>query len=81
MKGSHPKGFLRKGVQKICSKLTGEHPCQSVISINLLCIFIEIALRHGSSPVDLLYIFRTHFPNSTSGRQLLINEIVKQFPK
>ena len=27
--------FLRKGVQEICSKFTGEHPCQSVISIKL----------------------------------------------
>ena len=27
--------FLRKGVLKICSKFTGEHPCQSVISIKL----------------------------------------------
>ena len=27
--------FLEKGVQKICSKSTGEHPCRSVISIKL----------------------------------------------
>ena len=27
--------FLRKGVLKICSKFTGEHPCGSVISIKL----------------------------------------------
>ena len=31
--------FLEKGVLKIFSKFTGEHPCQSVISINLLHIF------------------------------------------
>ena len=29
--------FLGKGVLKICSKFTGEHPCQSVVSIKLLC--------------------------------------------
>ena len=29
--------FVGKGVLKICSKFTGEHPCQSVISIKLLC--------------------------------------------
>ena len=46
---SHPQVFLRKGVLKICSKFTGEHPCRSVISVN----FIEIALRHGCSPVSL----------------------------
>ena len=35
-RSSHPEVFLRKGVLKICSKFTGEHPCQSVISIKLL---------------------------------------------
>ena len=48
-------------VTERCSKNTlqilGEHPCQSVISIN----FIEIILRHGSSPVNWLYIFRIPF--------------------
>ena len=43
--------FLVKGVLKICSKFTGENPCQSVISMKLLCNFIEITLRHGCSPV------------------------------
>ena len=39
---SHPEVFLGKGVLKICSKFTGEHPCQSAISIKLLCsIFSE----------------------------------------
>ena len=28
---------------------------------------IEIALRHGCSPVNLLHIFRTSFPRNTSG--------------
>ena len=56
---------------KICSKFTGEHLCQSAISIKLLCNFIEIALRHGCSPVKLLHIFRTPFLKNTSGRLLL----------
>ena len=30
--------------------------------------FIEIAFQHGCSPVNLLHIFRTHFPKNTSGR-------------
>ena len=33
--------------------------------------FIEIALRHGCSPVNLLHIFRTPFPKNTSGWLLL----------
>ena len=33
--------------------------------------FIEIALRHGFSPVNLLHIFRTPFPKNASGRLYL----------
>ena len=60
--------FLRKDVLKMCSKFTGDHPCRSAISIKLL---IEIALRHGYSPENLVHIFRTPFLNNTSGRLLL----------
>ena len=34
-KSSRPEMFLTKGVLRICSKFTGEHPCQSVTSIKL----------------------------------------------
>ena len=70
-RSSRSEVFLRKGVQKICSKFTGEHPCRSVISIKLQSNIIEIALRHGCSPVNLLHIFRTPFLRSTSERILL----------
>ena len=70
-RNSHPEVFLEKGVLKICSKFTGEHPCQSVISIKLLCNFIEITLRHGCSPVNSMHIFRTPFLKNPSGRLLL----------
>ena len=63
-RSSRPEVFLGKGVLKICSKFTGEHPCRNVISM----IF---TLRHGCSPVNLLHIFRTPFPNNTSGWPLL----------
>ena len=59
--------FLVKDVLKICSKCTGEHPCRSAILIKFLCNFIEIALRHGYCPVNLLHIFRTLLPKNTSG--------------
>ena len=39
---------------------------------SLLCNFIEIAHRHGCSPLNLLHIFRTPFSRSTS-RWLLLN--------
>ena len=41
---SPPEVFLGKGVLKICSKVTGQDPCQSVISIKMFCNFIEITL-------------------------------------
>ena len=66
-RSSHPEMFLRKGVLEICSKFTGEHTCQSAISIKLLCNFIEITLWHGCSPVYLQHIFRTPFLKNTSG--------------
>ena len=43
-RSSHPEVFLGKGVLKTCSKFTGEHPCQSVISITLLCTFGRLLL-------------------------------------
>ena len=67
-RSSHPEVFLRKGVLKICSKFTGEQPYWSVISIKLLCNFIEITLCHECSPVDLLHVFRTPLPKNTPGR-------------
>ena len=53
--------FLGKAVLKICSKFTGEHPCQGAISIKLQSNVIEIALLLGWSPVNSLHIFRTPF--------------------
>ena len=70
-RSSHPKVFLRKGVRKTCSKFTWEHPWRSAILLMLKSNFIEIALRHGCSPLNLLHIFRTPFPRNTSGWLLL----------
>ena len=65
-RSSPPKAFLGKGVLKICSKFTEEHPYQSAILIKLQSNFIEITLRHGCSPVNLLHILGTPFPKNTS---------------
>ena len=70
-RSSHPELFSRKGVLKICSKFTGEHSCRNAISIKLESNFIDIALRHGCSPVNLLLVFRTPFPRNTPGWLLL----------
>ena len=52
-------------------KCNFNNPCRSAISIKLHCSFIEITLRHGCSPLNLLHIFRTSFDRNTSGRLLL----------
>ena len=51
-RSSPPKMFLIKGVLKIYSKITVEHPYRSSISIKLHCNFTGIALQHGCSPVN-----------------------------
>ena len=69
-RSSHPV-FWKYAAEKI----TGEHPCRSVISKQLQSNFIKITLPHGyCSPVNLLHIFRTTFKN-TSGRLLLFRTI------
>ena len=80
-KSSHPEVFLEKGVLKICSKFTIEHPCRSTISIKLQSNFIEITLRHGCSPVNLLHIFMTLFFKNTFEWLLLVlqKRILKLF--
>ena len=70
-RNSRPEVFLEKGVLEICSKFKGEHLCLSVISIKFQSNFIEITLRHGCFPVNLLHVFRIPFPKNTSGRLLL----------
>ena len=52
-----------RGVLKIYSKFTEVHRCRSTISIRYT--------RHGCSPVNFLYIFRTPFPKKTFGWLLL----------
>ena len=52
---------------KWCSGKMQQMYRRTPMSIKLLCNFIEIALRHDSSPVNLLYIFGTPFPKNTSG--------------
>ena len=79
VRSSHLEVFLVKGVLKICSKFTGEHPYRSAISIKLQSKFIEITLWHRCSPVNLLHIFRTPFLKSTSGRLFLDSGCLNSF--
>ena len=58
---------LGKGVLKICSKFTGKHPRQSVISIKMQSNFTEITLHLGCFPVNVLNIFGTLLFKNTFG--------------
>ena len=77
-RSSHPEVLLGKGVLKICGQFTGEHPSWNAISIKLLCNFIKITLRHGFSPVNLLYIFTTLFIKNTSRWLLLLKVSIER---
>ena len=66
-RSSHPEMFLVKRVLKICSKFTGEHSCQSVISMMLQSNFTETILLHGCSPVNLLHISEHFFLGTSLG--------------
>ena len=60
--------FLGKGVPKICSKFTGEHPCRSVISI------LQLYWNHTSTWVlscKAAAYFRDTFSRSITGLLLL----------
>ena len=48
-----PRGVPRKGVLKICSKFTEEHPCRTAI--------IEIALRQGCFSCKFAIYFQNTF--------------------
>ena len=65
------RGVLRKRYSENMQQIYRTTTCRSVISIQLLCNFIEIKLRHVCSPINLLHIFRTPFLMNTSGRPLL----------
>ena len=67
------RDILRKRCSENISKFTWEQPSQCSISINLLCNFIEFALRHGCPPINLLHSFWKPFPkNTTEGLLLLL---------
>ena len=69
--------FCKKDVLKICSKFTGEHPHQSLISIKLQSNIIEITIRHGCSPVNLPHLLRTPFSKNSSGWLLVASVLSK----
>ena len=71
VRSSPSEVLFREGVLKICCKFTREHPCRSTISMKLQSNFIEIALRHGYFPVNLLHMLRIPYHKNTFGWLLL----------
>ena len=78
------RGVLKKRCSENMQQFIGKHPCRSAISIELpsnpcrsaISIelpsnSIEITLRHGCSPINLLHIFRAPFPTRSFGLLLL----------
>ena len=68
------RGILRERCSEICSKFTGELPCQSETAVKLQSYFIEITLP----PVELLHIFKTPFYKNTY-RGMLLKQITHFF--
>ena len=68
---AHQRCSSENVLWKYVANLQEKNPFESVISIKLQSNLIEIALRDGSSPVNLLHIFKTTFPRNTSGWLLL----------
>ena len=66
-----PDVFLGKSVLKTCYNFTGKTPLPKCDFNKVACNFIEITLRDGCSPVNLLHIFRTPFPENIFGGLLL----------
>ena len=72
-----PRGVPWERCSENVPQIDRRTPCCSVISIKLQSNFIEIALRHGCSPVNLLHIFRTPFLKNSSGWLLLTFGVIQ----
>ena len=62
-----PRGVLKKRCSESMQQIYRRTPMPKCDFNKIVSNFIEIILRHGSSPVNLLHIFRTPFSSNTSG--------------
>ena len=72
-----PKGVLRKRCSENMQQIYRRTPIPKCDFNKVALRLIEVTLRHGCSPVNLLHIFRTPLTKNTSGRMLLF--MVKDF--
>ena len=68
-----PRGVLRKRCSESIQQIYRRAPMLKCNFNKVARNVIEILLRYGCSFVNLLIIFRTPFPNNTSGGLLLKN--------
>ena len=66
------RGVLRKGYSEYMQQILGRTPMPKCDFRKVACNFIEITLRHGYSPENLVHVFRTPFFKGISGGLLLI---------
>ena len=74
MKNKWQKLPSRGALRKRCSEniqVCRRTPMQKLNFNRVASNFIETTLRHGSSPVNVRHISRTHFLKNTSGRLFL----------
>ena len=76
-RNSPPEVFFGKGVLKIYSLFSGEHPRQSVISVKLGSNFTEITVQQRYTPVNFLYIVRTPLYRSSRPKLFLGKSVLK----
>ena len=69
------RGVVKKRCSENKQQIYRRKPCRSAISIKLQRSFIEMVLRHGCSPVNLLHLFGTPFHRNTFGWLLLVRRI------
>ena len=82
-RSSHPDLFLTKAILKIYSKFTVEHPCQSVISTKLPCLWIlrnfQEHLFYRTPPVAASEYYKLHVLTETHKVRLFKTCVVFPF--
>ena len=73
------RDVLKKRCSENMQQIYKRTPMPKCVSTKLQSNFIEIILRHGCSPVNLLHVFRTTFPKNTSEGLLLKFQVFRRF--
>ena len=72
------RDVLKKRCYENMQQIYKRTPMPKCVSTKLQSNFIEIILRHGCSPVNLLHVFRTTFPKNTSEGLLLKFQVFRR---